>query len=256
MKNKTFLIDEKSSLYKNKILYIAIYVALCILFFVFSTLCNVEVGMYGILVLSFVNMAGALEKSQQISKAAINERIYKINNYGYVFNLNKSHLSVPAALLCFVNYTVLSLTLMMVIEFFLLGWKCRNALWDEFGLYIIVYMVVGLITYLYGNYLEIHSASLFKEEPPVIEEEKRIYELNERAKESSKKYVSEEIRCDCESRHQSSWINYEYSEEKRKVHVSGFIWLVFAFMIVFWLTAPTYRQYNSHYTEEYYDVYE
>ena len=256
MKNKTFLIDEKSSLYKNNILYIAIYVVLCLLFYYFSTLCNVEVGMYGILVLSFVNIAGALAKSQEISKAAINERIYKINEYGYVVNFNKSHLSVPTALLCFVNYTVISLTLMMVIEFFLLGWKCRNALWDEFGFYIIVYMVVGLATYLYGNYLEVHSASLFHEEPPVIEEEKRIYILNERAKESSKTYVSEEIRSDCASRHQSSWINYKYSEEKGKVHVSGFIWFIIMFTIAVWLTAPTYRQYNSHYTEEYYDVYE
>lgn len=144
----------------------------------------------------------------------------------------------------------------MVIEFLLFGWKCRDALWEEFGFYIIVYMVVGLATYLYGNYLEVHSASLFNEEPPVVEEEKRIKEANERAKESSKKYVSEEIRSDCESRRQSSWINYEYSKVKGNVHVSGFIWLVITFMIAIWLTAPTYRKYNSHFTEEYYDVYE
>lgn len=57
----------------NYTLQYMLYYAYC--FFYFFTLCNVEVGMYGILVLSFVNMAGALGKSQEISKAAINERI-------------------------------------------------------------------------------------------------------------------------------------------------------------------------------------
>lgn len=238
-KSKTFLIEKDSILYKKQKLFLGIYVVLCALFIWSSTSCNVTIGMWGVFAICFVNIVGALDKCKRLNNAIVRERVYKSTGGIPIGLKSKDYMSIPTILLCFVNYCIMSWTLLLMIEFFFYGSNCRDALWRESGFIIILSLVVGTATFFYGNYLFYHSSSLFDKEPPLTDEEIKLKE-------------HENVSIDRESR-ASSWNAYHYREEKNSV--PDFVWLIIIITLIALFTSGTYRKYNS-YNDERYDYLE
>lgn len=236
MNRKTFLIEKDSILYKRPKLFLGIYVVLCALFVLFSSLCNVKLGIWGIFAICLVNVVWALYKSKRLNNVMIRERIYRSDG-GMPINIEShDYLSIPTIVLCFVNHCVLSFTILQIIEFFFYGTNCRNAIWKESGFYIIIAMVVGIATSVYGNYLIYHSSSLFNKEPPLTDIE-------------IKKREHENTSIIDESRIQSSWEAYHYREDKSSIR--GYGWFIILITLIILFSGGTYRKYNSHNDERY-----
>lgn len=236
MKRKTFLIEKDSILYKRPRLFLGIYVVLCALFVLFSASCNVKLVIWGIFVICFVNVVGALEKCKSLSNAMVRERVYKTNGGIPIGLKSNDFFSMPTVLLCFANYCILSWTMLLMIEFFLFGSDCRNDIWKECGFNIIIAMIVGLATFFYGNYLIYHSSSLFDKEPPLTD-----IEIKQKEREN--------VSIDNDSRMQSSWEAYHYRKEKSSFQV--YVWFIIILTLIGFFSSSTYRKYNSHDNERY-----
>ena len=219
-----------------------IYVALCALFVLFSALCNVKLGVWGIFAICFVNVVGALDKCKRLNNAIVRERVYKSIGGIPIGLKSKDYMSIPTIMLCFVNYCIMSWTMLLMIEFFFYGSNCREIIWKESGLNIIISLVVGFATFFYGNYLIYHSSSLFDAEPPLTDYENK-------QKERGNVPVGDE------SRMQSSWEANQYREEKRSV--PDYVWFIIMVTLMVFFSSGTYRKYNPHneerYENEYYD---
>lgn len=236
MKNNTFLIEKESILYKRHKLFLGIYVVLCALFVLFSASCNVKIGEWGIFAICFVNVVGALDKCKRLNNAIVRERVYKSTGGIPIGLKSKDYMSIPTVLLCFVNYCIMSWTMLLVIELFFYGGNCRDAIWKESGFNIVLSLIVGFATFIYGNYLVYHSSSLFDKEPPLTDVEIELKERNN----ASVGY---------ESRGQSTWDAYHYRKEKSSV--PDYVWFILTFTLIVLFSSGTYRKYNSHDNERY-----
>ena len=204
--------------------------------FCFRLHAMLKIGEWGIFAICFVNVVGALDKCKRLNNAIVRERVYKSTGGIPIGLKSKDYMSIPTVLLCFVNYCIMSWTMLLVIELFFYGGNCRDAIWKESGFNIILSLIVGFATFIYGNYLVYHSSSLFDKEPPLTDVEIELKERNN----ASVGY---------ESRGQSTWDAYHYRKEKSSV--PDYVWFILTFTLIVLFSSGTYRKYNSHDNERY-----
>lgn len=155
------------------------YAVLIALFVFFARQCRIGFGMYEVLSVCFVSMYCALSKSRSISLLIIDERIRK-DGIRISMGDEKPIMFAPTVL-CFVNYTVALLTFIVCGELFVK--ELRVSLWSNCGWMIIIYILLGLVVFFFGYYLEKNSASLFNSEPELLAKEHSAMQKKEEDRE-------------------------------------------------------------------------
>ena len=163
-----YIIDEKSKVYQKHKLFLWSYIGLVGLFLLLIKQSWLNVGLYSILAICFMSVFCALDKSKRICLWIIDERSRK--DKVCVPMCEEKPIMFAPTMLCFVNYVVLSLTLVVCGEL-IFDKSSRIVLWNDGGWVMVVWILLGIGVFLYGNFLEKNSASLFNKEPELLAKE-------------------------------------------------------------------------------------
>ena len=174
-----YIIDKKSKVFENHKLFLGGYAVLVALFIFFMIQCRLSFGMFEVFAICFVSIFCALNKSGEISLLIIDDRTTKDGIS--ITLLGEKPIMFSTTVLCFVNYTVVLLTLAVCGELFVK--ELRASLWSNCGWMIIVYILLGLVAFFFGNYLEKNSASLFNSEPESLAKEHIAMQKKEKDRE-------------------------------------------------------------------------
>lgn len=244
MKHNTGRLNNKSEYYRGhyKVL-LSGYVILVALYFYLARQCHIDFGMFGILLLCLVNLLGALHKSQVISLSCIDNRAKK-EELSFSFEKDEEiPLMIFPTILCFVNYTVFSLTLIVCGELFDEG--LRNSLWSENGWMIIAYIVLGLVAFFYGNCLEKNSSDLFDTEPARLAKE-------EAAKNRKKQEDDQNERIGISTRNTTNGGINGFDAKKSSI-LTDIGWLLFAIVFACLIAYTNFKNDVSKEKEEFYE---
>lgn len=236
-----YIIDEKSKVYKKHKLFLWSYIGLVVLFLLITKQNWLNINLYATLAICFMSVFCALDKSKRISLWIINERSRK--DKVCVPMCDEKPIMFAPTMLCFVNYAVFSLTLVVCCEL-ILDKSTRTLLWNDGGWIMAVWILLGFGVFLYGNFLEKNSANLFDIEPELLEKEYA----------ARKKKVED---CEFHERNNLTWREpkggIDGFNEKHDLLESDalFLWLVVLLIIVS-LNIPNN---NNDERNEYYEYY-